>query len=106
MATASKQKLEPGEWNCMAHTRAMNELKNIPKSEAITIKAIAQEASKLKQPSNHSNIQLMRHCKGMMRIKSGKYRALCDRNPPDFRVLLIDHREYVYDRIEEAKDRQ
>ena len=98
--------LEPGQWHCVAHRAAMRELHDIPSSDATTIKAIAQEASQLKKPSNHPNISLLRHCSGMMRIRSGNYRALCDRSPPDFRVLLIDRREYVYDRVGEAKARQ
>ena len=93
-------------WNCLAHRKAMNELHDIPGSDATTIKAIAQEAAKLKKPSNHPNIRLLRNANGMMRIRVGNYRALCDRSPPDFRVLLVGRREYVYSRIGEAKGRQ
>lgn len=93
-------------WIPVAHTSALNELHSIPGSEATTIKAIAQEASELKKPSDHPDIRLMRKAGNMMRIRSGKYRALCDLSPPNLRVLLVDHREYCYSRISEAKRRQ
>lgn len=99
-------KAKGSKWFTVAHRSAINELNSIPSSEATSIKAIAQEASKLKKPSNHPDIRLMRHSNNMSRIRSGQYRALCDLKPPNFRLLLVDQREYVYDRIEEAKSRQ
>jgi mRNA-degrading endonuclease RelE of RelBE toxin-antitoxin system len=60
----------------------------------------------MQKPSEHSDIKLMRHCNGMQRIRAGNYRALCDRYPPKFRILLVDKRRFVYERTEEAKARQ
>ena len=93
-------------WFTVIHRSALNELHRIPASEATTIKAIAEEASKLKKPSDHPDIRILRKAGNMMRIRTGQYRALCDLNPPNLRVLAVGKREYIYDRIEEAKRRQ
>lgn len=93
-------------YDVVIHRAAHRELENIPESEKTSIKAIAQEASTYKQPSDHSDIKLMRDTNGMFRIRSGKYRALCDLEPPNLRILKIKHRETVYDEVSEAKIRQ
>ena len=93
-------------WHPTAHRSALRELRNTPDEHAEAIKAIAKDASTYQKPSNHPNISLLRDTDGIMRIKHGKYRALCDRYPPEFRILLVEHREYVYERIAEAQARQ
>ena len=93
-------------YDVVIHQNALSELHSLPTNIRQEFREIAHQAAKLKKPSNHPNIRLLRHSNNMMRIRVDYYRAICDLSIPEFRVLLIDHREYVYQSIEEAKARQ
>lgn len=89
----------------MIHRSASRELSHAPTEVQHGIREVAVEAAQLQKPSSHPDIKLMRGC-NMMRIRVGQHRALCDRYPPQFRILLVDQRRKVYDRVEEAKARR
>lgn len=93
-------------WHLTAHTSAENELQSVPQPYRREIKRIAQEASEKRQPSEHRDISIMRDASGIMRIKVDGYRALCDLDKPAFRILLVDERETVYNKLKEAEKRQ
>ena len=99
------QKTTNASWKPVVHKAALNELHDIPIENAKNLREIALEASKLKKPSDHSDIRLLRG-DSMFRLRSGKYRALADLEPPELRILLVDHREYIYTRRDEARYRQ
>jgi mRNA-degrading endonuclease RelE of RelBE toxin-antitoxin system len=93
-------------WDLTAHTSALREFKNIPDTEESNLKEIAREASEMPQPSSHTNIGTLREAGGLLRLKTGKYRALASLNKPEFQILLVAHREGCYERIQEAQERQ
>lgn len=87
------------------HRGALSELGSIPEENAAELKTITRNASKLQQPSSHPSIKLLKGEGGFFRIRSEKYRAICDLHPPKLRILLVRHRDKVYDQIEVAKER-
>lgn len=93
-------------YQLVIHESALGELNTLPEVQRTNLKAKAREASRMQEPSNHSCISPLRDSNGIMRIRDGRFRALADLDIPQFRLLLIDHRERVYERIQEAKARQ
>ena len=93
-------------WQPMIHRSAVRELSHAPKQVQHGIREVAVEAAQLQKPSSHPDIKLMRGSDGLQRIRVGQWRALVDRYPPQFRILLVDRRRKVYDRVEEAKERR
>ena len=93
-------------WNLIIHDQARDELHSIPDETASNLKDTLHTAKNREQPSDVSNIKLLRDANQIFRVREGKYRALCDLHPPHLRVLLIDHRETCYDQLDKAKERQ
>lgn len=93
-------------WRPVIHRSAQRELIDAPSDTAAEIRSKAKEAASMQKPSNHPDVKLLRHTGGLQRIRAGDYRALCDRRPPYFRVLLVRRREDVYDYVQEAQARQ
>lgn len=87
------------------HRGALSELGSIPDENAEELKSITRNASRLQQPSSHPSIKLLKGESGMFRIRSQKYRAVADLQPPKLRILLVDHRDTCYDKIGVAKER-
>ena len=100
MATASRQS-----YVARIHVSAKRELEACPIDIQHELKDKILAASELQEPSSHSDIRLLRGCNGLFRVRAGSYRAICDLRIPTLRVLLIDRRSKVYDRIDEAKAR-
>lgn len=88
------------------HRGALGELADIPNSNEEEIEEITKMAARLQQPSSHPSVKLLKGQSGMFRIRSGKYRAICDLHPPKLRLLLVEHRDNVYDLIPVAKERR
>lgn len=103
---AQSQSQPVSSYRVVAHQSALRELHDAPSSVRSKLRDKAYQAAKRPQPSTHPSLSIMRGTDGIIRIKHGDYRALCDLSSPEFRVLLVDHREYVYDRLHEAQERR
>lgn len=104
MATASA---EPSvAWIPVIHQSAKMELGRVPPSETQELKSTVKQASKLQSPSDHRGCRKLKNTNRMFRVRAGKFRAICDHEAPNVRILLVDHRRRVYDKIPEAKERQ
>lgn len=86
------------------HQSAEHELMDVPPGTRDSLVAIVKEAARYPEPSSHSEATtLWGH--PMFRVKYNRYRALCTLQKPELQVLLVSHREGVYDRIDEAVSR-
>ena len=100
MATAIRQS-----YIARIHISAKRELEACPIDIQHELKDKIIQASELQEPSSHSDIRLLRGCNGLFRVRAGDFRAICDLVSPTLRVLLVDRRSRVYDRVDEAKAR-
>lgn len=86
------------------HRRALPSWRDLPDAVRADLRAVLEECARLRRPTTHAKVALMRDCK-MFRIRKGDYRVLCDKDGPDLRVLAVDRREYIYDKTQVAKRR-
>jgi mRNA-degrading endonuclease RelE of RelBE toxin-antitoxin system len=88
------------------HHTADTELQQVPDQTHAQLKTTLREVAQTEQPTTHKDVRPMRNADNLFRIRQGKYRALCDLNKPYLRVLLVGHRDGLYDRTQEALDRR
>lgn len=86
------------------HQSAERELMDVPPDTRNGLVAIIKEAACDSEPSSHSEATTLRG-HPMFRVKYNRYRALCTLQKPELQVLLVSHREGVYDRMDEAVSR-
>lgn len=86
------------------HQSAERELTDVPPDTRAGLVSIIKAAAERPEPSSHSECTpLQGH--PLFRVRCGKYRALCALEKPELRVLLVGHREGIYDRMDEAASR-
>lgn len=97
---------ETPSYEVIIHETADKELSEVPETPRAKLKDRIVEAAELEQPTEHPDIRPMRHADNLFRVRAGRYRALADLSLPNLRVLLVAHREGVYERVEEALERR
>lgn len=104
MATSSTDQTPA--YSIIVHQTANTELQNIPDQTYAQLKTTLREVAQEEQPTQHKDVRPMRDADNLFRIREGKYRALCDLQKPNLRVLLVGHRDGLYERTQEALDRR
>jgi len=64
-----------------------------------------RDAAACRQPKNHSCVDTVVGRPGLLKVRGVGLRAICELDPPEFRVLLVDKRKRVYDRLDTAEER-
>jgi len=86
------------------HRQARTELHRVPERTRDELVAKVKGAACRRQPTEHPDVKVLRNY-DMFRVRAGRHRALCTLQQPEVRVLLVDHRDKVYDRQAEAAAR-
>jgi len=94
------------QYNIILHETAERELDSIPDEPRSDFIQLFKQASKLQQPTSHSNVKPLRDTDGLFRFRVSNYRALGDLDLPNLRILAVGKREGFYEKKKhEAIDR-
>jgi len=85
------------QYQIILHETAEKELDSIPEEPRSTFIQQFKQASKLQQPTSHSNVKPLRNTDGLFRFRAGNYRALGDLDLPHLRILAVGKREEFYE---------
>lgn len=88
-----------------AHPRAKAELDGINPDAAALIRRYIREASRMAKPTDHRKVDQLTGFDDLLKVKIRGYRAICRLDKPEFRLLLVDKRRVVYDRLDVAEER-
>lgn len=88
------------------HRRAQHELDALHDARRRELVTRVTEASQLKSPTRHACVDALRGYDGLLKVRVEGYRAICVLDSPVFRVLLVDKRKRVYDRLDVAIERR
>lgn len=64
-----------------------------------------RDAAANRQPKTHPCVEPLAGRPDLLKVKGVGLRAICELDKPEFRVLLVDKRTRVYDRIDVAAER-
>ena len=63
------------------------------------------EAATHRQPKTHPSVEALAGYPHLLKVRGDGIRAICELDKPEFRVLLVDKRRVVYDRLDVADAR-
>lgn len=87
----------------MIHENAQRELDALARDYDVEdLTGRIKDAAACRQPKTHPTVSALSGYPGMVYVKGDGLRAICELVKPEFRVLLVDKRRVVYDRIETA----
>ena len=86
------------------HHSAKRELQDVPPDTRDGLVSIIKACARKQEPSQHSQATPI-HGHPLFRVKCDKYRALCSLQKPELQVLVVAHRERVYDLMGVAEER-
>lgn len=78
------------------HPRADEELNGMPARERDRLTDTLEEVSATRSPSSHQRVAQMQGPDGMMRVRTGEYRAVIMLSKPNLLVLRVGHRADIY----------
>lgn len=87
------------------HRAAERELDGLEAPGAEDLHDRIYQASKCREPTSHRKVKHLEGGHGLVAVRAEGCRAICELVSPEFRVLLVDKRRTVYDRIDVAIQR-
>lgn len=98
----SKQKPQ---YDVVLHTAADRELASLTGEMADLLVDRLQALGETEQPTSKPYCKQLEDHDDLFRVKAGKYRAILTLEKPQVRILAVDCRSRIYDKIELAKSR-
>lgn len=93
-------------YKVLIHRRACDELESLAtEHDTEKFKGRLRDAAGCRQPKTHACVENLAGYAGFFYVKGDGLRAICELVKPNLRVLLVDKRRVVYDRIETAIQR-
>lgn len=94
------------QYNLLAEANAVASLESLEAETAERVRATLEEVAGLEQPTSHPKCKcLTEQLKGLLAVRVGTVRCICEFDKPDFRLLMVGRRDTVYERGSEAVDR-
>lgn len=90
------------------HEEARRELDGVPHVEAQLLRDRIRAMARLPEPHTHRKAKELSgdEFEGLLSVRAGKWRALCYLDKPALRVVVVEKRKRVYDRIDAAQRRR
>lgn len=96
---------EAASYDLRVHPRARAELRQFDGHVVDALTDELVEVAQERQPSSHPSVKHVEGSTDFLRVKVDGVRAICRLHKPEFRVLLVDKRRAVYDRLDVAAER-
>lgn len=95
---------ETTSYDVTLHPGARRELEALSRTVREQLVERIEAASEYRKPTDHPKVEPLSGV-DFVRIRYDIYRAVCELASPEFRVLLVDKRRVVYDRLDVAERR-
>lgn len=92
-------------WNVVAAPGAERELGNIPDEPRERLTDAIMEMAERPKPLELTCVGQLSGRDNWLKVKRDRYRAIVAHEPPELIVLLVGHRDRVYDRLDVAESR-
>lgn len=92
-------------YDVVIHRAAQSELDAVPDPYCEEMKERLQQLGSYRQPTKAPYLKQMEDNPRLLVCRTDGYRAICVLDKPQFKVLLVDERDSVYNRLATAKAR-
>jgi len=88
------------------HRSAKRELQNLPTAAQERITDTIASVAETKEPMSHEKVKPLEGQRGLIRVRVGDVRAVCELRKPALQVLSVGHRSTVYDDVDDLNERR
>jgi mRNA-degrading endonuclease RelE of RelBE toxin-antitoxin system len=92
-------------YDLQIHRGAQRELANVTGEKSGQLRDRLKQLPYYEQPTSAPFAESLEDRPNLFRVRVDRYRAVCHLDKPAIRVVLVGHRESVYDKLGIAKDR-